>query len=80
MFAILSASGDLGGAIIPWAAGSLADRGSASDRILDAIRHAELTLTPDQAGLRSAFLIAALCPLAIGVIFHTLRYHERQPA
>ena len=73
MFAALSASGDLGGAFLPWAFGGLADAASGSRRFLDALAARGVTATPDQAGLRTAFLAAALCPLLVALLLHRLR-------
>ncbi len=76
MFAALSASGDLGGALIPWSIGGLADRVTASPHLLDFLDGLGVDLTPDQAGLRAAFLAAALCPILIAILFRRLRRGE----
>lgn len=76
MFAALAAAGDLGGAIIPWAVGGFADLASASTRLLDVLSSWGLAHTPDQVGLRMAFLVATLCPILLVILFSRLRRHE----
>lgn len=73
MFAILAASGDIGGALLPWGFGGLADRVSVSRRVLDALAERGVALTPDQVGLRAAFLAASLTPLLVAFLLHRLR-------
>jgi len=72
----LSASGDLGGALIPWSVGALADRVSASPRLPAALDRLGVSLTPDQAGLRAAFCVAALFPVLIALLFRRLGRSE----
>jgi MFS family permease len=73
MFATLSAAGDLGCALVPWALGGLAVRIGASSSLLNGLRGLGIALTPDQAGLRAAFLAATLAPLLLFFLINRLR-------
>lgn len=73
MFATLSAAGDIGCALLPWALGGLADRVRASAALLQGLRGLGIALTPDEVGLRAAFFTAALAPLLLIVVVNRLR-------
>ena len=79
MFAALAASGDVGGAIIPWAFGGIADLTSSSRPLLQWFANHNFTLTPDQIGLRGAFLIAAICPISVVILLKILRSKKLNP-
>ena len=75
MFAMLSAAGDTGAALMPWAVGVIADRAAVDLPSLTGLLGAGLS--PDEFGLRAGLLIATLAPLMMAV---SLAAFRRVPA
>ena len=80
MFALMSASGDTGGAVAPWLVGAVADHAPALHSWLSRLFGA--AATPEQLGLRTGLLIATVYPLAMVALLYWLRSAARndQPA
>ena len=76
MFAVLSASGDMGGAVAPWLVGAVADKAPMLHELPKLLFRAGLT--PEQTGLRVGLLLAAIYPLAMVVLLYWLRANSRK--
>ena len=76
MFAVLSASGDMGGAVAPWLVGAAADKAPMLHELPKLLFRAGLT--PEQTGLRVGLLLAAIYPLAMVVLLYWLRANSRK--
>ncbi len=76
MFAVLSAAGDTGGAIVPWLVGLVADRAPALRDLLAHLMPAGLTA--EQLGLRTGLLLATICPLAMLTLLYWLQAESRR--
>lgn len=72
MFALLSASGDLGAAVAPWVVGVCADRASGWSA------GNAMGWTPEAYGLRLGLLAAVLFPLALAFLLPVLRAESRR--
>lgn len=77
LFAILAAAGDAGAAFMPWLVGVIADHSSFLGRTwIGGILGPELN--PQAFGLKTAFLVTAICPfLMIPVVFAATRYSRK---
>lgn len=71
MFALLAAAGDTGAALMPWTVGWIADQAVGSMAWSAWIFGPDIA--PDQLGLRTGLLIAALCPLLMIPVLRFLR-------
>lgn len=80
LFAILAAAGDGGAALMPWLVGVIADHsGVLGGTWLASFLGPELD--PQAFGLKTAFLVTAICPLLmVPVVFAATGYLRRQEA
>jgi fucose permease len=78
MFALMSASGDVGGAVAPWLVGVIADRAPFLMQLSGSILPANLTA--EEAGLRSGLFFATLYPALMVVMLLILRAGARRRA
>ena len=78
MFALLSASGDTGGAVAPWLVGAVADKAPMLHDLPKLVFGAGLT--PEQTGLRVGLLLATIYPLAMVALLYWLRANARKDA
>ncbi|MGL5354401.1 MAG: hypothetical protein ACRDA5_13960, partial [Clostridium sp.] len=69
MFALLAAAGDVGAAAGPWMMGKITDVVTVSMPNIETI--ANVSMSPEQLGLRMAMLIAAIFPI-ITMILHKI--------
>lgn len=67
LYALMAAGGDLGASVGPWAVGLVADACIASPRAAEFA--AELSLNPEQLGMKIGLLIGMLFPLFASFIF-----------
>jgi fucose permease len=74
MFALLSASGDLGAAVAPWVVGACADRASGWSA------GNAMGWASEAFGLRMGLLAAVVFPLALAVLLPLLRRESRRAA
>ena len=75
MFAMLSAAGDLGCAVIPWLVGVAADRVEAASLHAGGIYG---SMSSEEIGLRAGLLIGILCPIGMLTILYWLRKHPAE--
>jgi fucose permease len=75
MFALMSASGDIGGAVAPWLVGAVADRAPLLVQLAGLL---PAGLTTEQIGLRAGLLLATIYPLVMVVLLFRLRAEARR--
>ena len=76
MFAMLSAAGDVGGAVVPWAVGAVADRAPLIQDQLGSLWPLAKQLTPEQLGLRTGLLLASICPFVLVLLLRWLHRND----
>ncbi len=69
LYALMAAGGDLGSSVGPWAVGLVADTFMADEWALTLA--SELSLTPEQLGMKAGILVGALFPL-FGILVFSL--------
>jgi fucose permease len=78
MFAMMSAAGDTGAAVVPWLVGVVADRAKTLQACVASLF--AQPLTPEQVGLRTGLLIGAIPPLLMIALLLWLRASARRSA
>ncbi|HEX8372981.1 MAG TPA: MFS transporter [Chthoniobacterales bacterium] len=71
MFALLSAAGDAGAALMPWTVGIVADRAASAPAWVASLF--STALLPEQIGLRAGLLLTAVCPIILAFALLRLR-------
>lgn len=72
MFALLTSAGNLGCALAPWVVGMVADGVAAMPAAPSFMERFDIHLTPEQLGLRSGMLVAAIAPIALFFLIRRL--------
>ena len=76
-YALMAAGGDLGGSVAPQLVGAVVDTVSASDWGISLA--STLAITPEQVGMKTGMLVAALFPLlGIGLVLFMIGYFKKK--
>jgi len=78
LFAILAAAGDFGSGVMPWLVGLIADHVGSTPPVWTTFLFSH-QLTPQALGLKTAYLLTAICPFLMVPMILTLRRRAIPP-